>query len=111
MQPRRDMPNDIAEDLDRTDRARDDKADVGFADRPLLETPGGRAYEDDGLDDPESLAAEEIADIAIGAVPLSEITADGDPGSDPETIDGLDPLEEEVRRQAEDVPTPGRIDE
>jgi hypothetical protein len=109
MQPRRDRPNDIAADPDTTGADLD--AEVGFADRPLVETPGGRADEDDGLDGSERLAAAEIEDIAIGAVPLSEITANGDPGSAPETIDGLDPLEEEVRRQAEDVPTPGRIDD
>lgn len=49
--------------------------------------------------DPESMTLEDLA-----------VAEDGRPAIPGETVDGLDEMDEEVRRQAEDLPseTPGR---
>jgi hypothetical protein len=77
-------------------------AEVSEQDEPLLETPTGRA-DDEGVADPSSLLAEEIASIPI-AQPRSAITGRGDPGNDDETADGLNELEEAIREEAEERP-------
>lgn len=79
----------------------DAHARIRFADRPLLETPFGRC-DDHGLDRPDSLLAEEIAGMPLGGRPLSEVTADSGPGSPRDDEDGLDAMDAEVRREAED---------
>jgi hypothetical protein len=50
----------------------------------------------------------EIDSHPLGGRPMSDITGRHEPGTGDETIDGLDPLEESVRREAEDRPVGGR---
>jgi hypothetical protein len=84
-------------------------AEVAPADRVLLDSDLG--HEDDhGITLPEALAYDELEGADVGARPVSEITAEPDPGTPDETIDGLDPTEEAVRREAEDRPVGFRDD-
>lgn len=82
-------------------------SDVSDSDQPLLHTPGGR---EEGLapDEPLSDFEAEVRSHPVGGQPMSEITGKHDPGTGDETVDGLDPTEEAVRRSAEDRPVGGR---
>lgn len=71
----------------------------------IFETPFGR--DDDRGTIAGTRAIEEIEDIDLSAVPLSEITGAPEPGTPTETVDGLDETEEAVRQMAEDVETGG----
>lgn len=78
------------------------EGDVPADVQPLLETAEG--HEDGAMLDRPNPVEGEIRDIDVDAMPRSEITAEGDPGGDHETIDGLDDTEEAVRSAAEDRP-------
>jgi hypothetical protein len=84
---------------------------VPFADRALLETPIGREN-DHGVADRGVLAEDEIRDKKILTEPRSVVTGRHDAGSAAnDTDDGLNEVEEEVRKLAEDVPLGKTFDE
>ena len=81
------------------------QAEVSERDRVLLPSETGR---EEGLAEDEALSdfEAEVAAHPVGGRPMSEITGRHDTGN--ETIDGLDSLEESLRRAAEDIPVGGR---
>lgn len=87
-----------------------DQGQVSDADRPLLETPGGRSAERDPAD--RSDFDDEARRRDVGAVPRSAVTGAHQPGTGAdETADGLSETEEATRRAAEDIATgPGGED-
>jgi hypothetical protein len=78
------------------------QAEISPGDAAILGTPTGESPDRDS--DPQSIFDEEVASIPVGARPMSEITGDPEPGTEHETVDGLDELEESVRQAAEDSP-------
>ncbi len=80
-----------------------DEAEVSENDAPLLPGPTGRE-EGTSEDEQDDDFLDEVRAHAPGGTPQSEITGRHEPGTGDETEDGLDPLEEEVRREAERWP-------
>ena len=77
------------------------QSDVSEQDAPLLPSPTDHL----GMAEAGRVVAGEIKK-PIGAKPASETTGRHDDGSGAnETEDGLSPLEEQLRRAAEDIPT------
>lgn len=74
---------------DSTSLRQGDDADPGLTQDQILDVS-----EEDSADDPNRLSLEEIAEAEASRPDL--------PG---ETVDGLDEMEEEIRHQAEDVPS------
>lgn len=77
-------------------------AEVAPADAPLLQSPAGRA-DDHAVVGRGTLYADEVAGQDPGGVPRSAVTGDPEPGTDAGRRDGLNDLEEELRRRAEDA--------
>lgn len=79
------------------------ESEIAPDDRALLETPTGELAGRDPADiEDDTLAADDDIAMDVGAVPMSEITADVPDDGYGETIDGLSDIEEAVRQQAED---------
>jgi hypothetical protein len=77
------------------------------SDTPLVPTPSGREEgpaEGDRLSDFDA----EVESHRAGAQPRSELTGGPQGGTPDETADGLDPVEEAIRHEAEDFPTTRR---
>jgi hypothetical protein len=81
--------------------------EVSIADAAILGSPTGR---EEGLAEDETLSdfEAEVQSHAVGARPRSEITGRHGSGQDDETVDGLNKVEEAVRREAEERPLGGR---
>lgn len=73
------------------------------SDKPALPSETGR---EEGLapDEPLSDFEAEVLSHPPGGRPMSDVTGTPEPGAPEETVDGLDPTEEAVRRNAEDRP-------
>jgi hypothetical protein len=80
------------------------QSDVSEADRTLLETPAGR-QDNRGLDEDaaNTIAGDEIRGTPLGDMPRRAVTGAPEPGTEAETEDGLDDIEEAVRVAAEDT--------
>ncbi|MEA2951113.1 MAG: hypothetical protein QOJ96_633 [Alphaproteobacteria bacterium] len=80
--------------------------EVSDADAAALPSATGR---EEGLAEDETLSdfEAEVLSHEGGGRPMSEVTANPDPGRPEETEDGLDEVEEALRRAAED-PVSGR---
>jgi hypothetical protein len=78
-------------------------AEVIDADTPLVPTPSGREEGPPEGDEPSDFEAE-VESHRAGGQPRSEVTG----GTPDETADGLDPIEEAIRHEAEDFPTTRR---
>lgn len=77
--------------------------EVSENDAPLLPSETGRE-EALAPDQPESDFQAEVREHAPGGQPMSELTGGPQGGTPEENIDGLNPLEEELQRQAERWP-------
>src|SRR5436305_11881768 len=83
------------------------EGEVSDADSPLVPTPSGR--EEGGLQDEQAGDfQEEVESHEPGGTPLSTITGGPQSGTPEETLDGLDPISESVRHEAEDHPVSSR---
>jgi hypothetical protein len=80
-------------------------SEIDERDRPVLASETGRE-EGPAAEEELSDFEAEVVSHPIGGRPMSDITNHHD--SEDETIDGLDPLEESLRREAEDRPVGGR---
>jgi hypothetical protein len=77
-----------------------DLSEVNESDEPLLPSPTGREEgPHDG--DPISDFDDEVLSHPVGGRPMSEVTGGPESGTPDETEDGLNPLEEAVRDNAE----------
>jgi hypothetical protein len=77
------------------------------ADTPLVPTPEGREEGPPEGDAPSDFEVE-VESHPLGGKPRSEVTGGPEGGTPGETVDGLDAVEEEIRHEAEDVPTTRR---
>ncbi len=77
--------------------------EVSENDVPLLPSETGRE-EALAPDQEESIFEAEVRSHAVGGQPMSEITGGPQFGTPDENVDGLDPTEEEIQRQAERWP-------
>ncbi|WP_102959026.1 hypothetical protein [Mangrovicella endophytica] len=80
-------------------------AEVSLADRALLDSVADEAPRDEEDRASGTLAGDDALYMDVGTQPMSETTAAIPDNDDTETEDGLDEMEEEVRREAEDRPT------
>jgi hypothetical protein len=79
------------------------EGEVAENDEPLLPSATGRE-EGTSEDEQDDDLLDEVRAHDPGGKPQSEITGQHEPGTGDETEDGLDALEEEVRREAENWP-------
>lgn len=102
--PRRDRASERTPEAKQENYA--NTSEVLRSDEPALVSETGR---EEGLapDEPLSDFEAEVASHPVGGRPMSDITGAHEPGTGDETVDGLDPTEEAVRRYAEDRPVGG----